>query len=132
MRTIGITLLWVASGCHALNFSCTEVGCQGTLTVFLDRALAGDAVVTVSFAGEDVTCAPDGACEVAEVDGQPAITIRTPMGVPEETWSLAISEGGAPAVPYEVTPVWDDETFYPNGEGCDDGCTSGEAELALD
>ena len=117
--------------------SCTEMGCSGSLTVFLDRALADGSTVSIDLGDGTMDCVEDtdtslNGCILTDVDGSPAIVASTYMGQAPETVSLLIDEG-AGAVTYDVTPTWSDPV-YPNGEACDGtdgGCRAGEADLAL-
>lgn len=122
------------AGC-ALN--CTEMGCSGSLTVFLDRALADGSTVSIDLGDGTMDCVEGtdtslNGCILTEVDGSPAIVASTYMGQAPETASLLIDEG-AGAATYEVTPTWG-EPAYPNGEACDGtdgGCRAGDADLTL-
>lgn len=122
------------SGCA---LSCNEMGCSGSLTVFLDRALADGSTVSIDLGDGAMDCVVDtetslNGCILTDVDGSPAIVASTYMGQAPETASLLIDEG-AGAVTYDVTPTWS-EPVYPNGEACDGtdgGCRAGEADLAL-
>ncbi len=126
----------VLTGCQGLGLSCTEMGCQGSLTIWLDRDLSEDAIVELEQGARFVECSFDAeyadTCNVTMVDGQLAIVVMTSMSEPPESYVVAISEGGADPVVYDVFPDWSDDVFYPNGEACGGGCTSGEAEILLD
>lgn len=130
-----LPLLLALAGCEALGLACTEMGCIGTLTIFLSRPLADGALVTATVDGETVDCPPGDevleGCILTTVDGEAAIQMRT-GGTAWEMVDLDIDEGGGPAT-YQVNPTWGDR-WFPNGEACDGpdgGCVSGEADLAL-
>lgn len=135
-----LLFLPLAVGCAQLGLVCTEMGCVGTLTVTLSRALADDAVVTVDLDGEVLDCPvdPEGGqpttgCEVRTEDAGQVLRVSSGSTAWEEV-VVSVSEGGAAAVDHVLTPEWG-ERFYPNGKACDGpdgGCVSGEADLDLD
>ncbi|MEQ1731400.1 MAG: hypothetical protein ABL982_23770 [Vicinamibacterales bacterium] len=136
MRWIALAL--VGLGCEGVGLSCTEMGCTGTWTVSIDRALAEDAVVTVDLGDGDLrTCAvtaePYSPCAIREVNGAAMLEVQVGMGQAPDTATVSIGEGGAEPTDYPVSITWGPAT-YPNGKACDGadgGCRSGESELSL-
>jgi hypothetical protein len=135
-----LLLALTLTGCAQLGLSCTEMGCVGTLSIYLSRELTSDASVVVELDGASVDCpvnpaggTPSVGCAVVSGDGGAVITIDSGSVAFEEVL-VRISEGGAEAVEYAVTPEWG-ERYYPNGKACDGvdgGCVGGEANLALE
>lgn len=120
-----------------LHEACTLMGCGGTLTITLDRALADDAIVAVDMGEDDLrdcTVGDDsGACTITELGGVTVLSISTEWGQAPETFDLELSEGGSDVVSYIVEPTWS-EPHFPNGEACDGpdgGCRSASVNLAL-
>ena len=142
MRVALLLGLGLASNvaCNALGLSCTDMGCSGTLTVFLDRAPAADAVITMDVGdGESYVCGfatetQQPLCTLEEIDGAPVLSMTVGMGQAPETVTVTVSEAGAEPVDHLVTVEWG-EPWYPNGKACDGkdgGCSAGDGDLSLD
>ncbi len=128
---------WLLVVCGAtLSGCCSEMGCSALLTITLDRALAGDAVVSVDLDGAVTDCfAADessgyGGCQHRLVDGVAVITMTLGSDAPSDVAAVRISEGGAPSVEHAV-PLTADEPYYPNGKRCGTSCTSVTGTLVL-
>jgi hypothetical protein len=127
------------AGCRAIGLMCTDMGCQGTLTVLLDRLPTEDAAVTLDLGDGPLDCGvatetTEPLCGIEDGEDGPSLRVWVGMGQAPEVVTVSVSEGGAPAVEHDLDVTWG-EPWYPNGEACDGkdgGCRSGEAELALD
>jgi hypothetical protein len=138
-KTMVLAVALGLAGCNALGLACEEMGCQGTLTVLLDRLPTEDAALSVDLGDGPLACGVAGAtteplCAIEDGDEGPVLSVWVGMGQAPEVVTVSVSEGGAPAVDHELSVAWG-EPWYPNGKACDGkdgGCRSGEAELALD
>ena len=137
-KTMLLALGMVMPGCALLGLNCTEMGCAGTLSVWMDGALVeGPAyeVVVEGFSAEPCAfslplrgyedCASIGA------DGQLVVSFFLPMGAAPDEVTLVLLEDGEEAARTVDRPSYG-APYYPNGEACDGGgCRSGEATFLL-
>lgn len=122
-------------GCAAVGLACTEMGCSGTLTIFVDGALPDGATVEVILGDVAEACAVAdenwGGCSIA-ADGA-TIAVGTGMGEPPGEVTVVITPVDSAATEHTLEPDWGD-SHYPNGKACDGpdgGCVSGEVDLVL-
>lgn len=108
---------------------CTDMGCEGSLTITFDQAPAADAVITIDLGdGVILPCDRDDPTRSGEcwLDGT-ALVVHTPMGGEAAAHVFVMIDD----VSHQIAVTWDDPVF-PNGEDCDGpdgGCRSGTGAL---
>lgn len=141
--TLPFLLAMSLPACEVVGKSCTLIGCYGSLVVTIPLTL-DDGAYRVEASSDGV----DGAISFDVVDGAAVVpedalvtveitddgllaTFTVNMGATPETVAITLSDDAeAVLAAGDVAPVWG-ETVYPNGEDCDDGCTSGVGTLEI-
>lgn len=126
------------SGCETLGGSCTDLGCDSTLTFeVVDADPAGhDFQIAVTVDGLLNTCAGvfdpvDGlSCDGMEVTPTAeGYRIVVPLFEDVDV-DLTIARDDGAGFDGEVVVAWGEPT-YPNGESCEPQCVNGTAEVEV-
>lgn len=140
MRLILLSSFFYLAGCA---FNCTEIGCSGSLSVYLAGATADgewsleltkDGVTracTVSLPGGEPVCSDPLDVEVDS--GGMNMVWTTAMGEAGEEVQVRVSHDGLLLVDESFVPDWS-EPYYPNGKACDDGfgCVTASADFSVE
>lgn len=137
-----LAALALLAACPVPPFACTEMGCSGSLTVYVDGATdPGLWSLTVTKDGTTQGCSVELPGGTPTCD--PAIALQATAAGLEVAWTLTMGEAGD-EVHVEVhhedvtvleetfAPEWSDP-YYPNGEECDagNGCVTAEETFTL-